>query len=201
MLVKVCGMREQRNADEVAALGIEMMGFIFYPPSPRYVGDSTPSTPSGVERVGVFVNAEREEILKCVDSHCLDIVQLHGAESSEFCSRLRAEGIKVIKAISVAEAQDLDIARLYDRSVDYLLFDTKCVGYGGSGEQFDWSLLDNYSLSTPFLLSGGIDEDAACSIAQISHKSFVGVDLNSRFECAPAFKEPKKIEKFINKIR
>lgn len=194
-------MREQLNANDVVALGVDMMGFIFYAPSARYVGDSTPITPAGVLRVGVFVNEHTDEIRRCVASHGLDIVQLHGAESPRQCCELRSDGVKVIKAISVVEASDFEIAQIYDGCVDYLLFDTKCVGYGGSGVRFDWRLLDNYSLSTPFLLSGGIDEDAAYEIVQISHKSFAGVDLNSRFESAPACKDAKKIEKFIKKIR
>lgn len=201
MIVKVCGMREEVNAQAVAALGIDFMGFIFFERSLRFVGDSTPKTPQGVARVGVFVNAELLYISEMIEKHSLDYVQLHGKESVEMCKEIKSRGaVKVIKAISVAEAADFDKASLYDGKVDYLLFDTKCDSYGGSGVTFDWSLLDSYQGRTPFLLSGGIDETMAEQIAEIKHKSFAGVDLNSRFEDSLALKNIEKLRNFIEKL-
>ncbi len=201
MLIKVCGMRDPQNASQVGALsGLSMMGFIFYPPSPRFVGDATPQTPAGIQRVGVFVNASTEEIMERVARHSLDVVQLHGSESVAQCEALRSEGVEVIKAISVSDRDDVARAAEYEGSVDYLLFDTKCKDYGGSGVRFDWSILDEYRGKTPFLLSGGIDESVAADIATLSHAAFAGVDLNSRFELSPAQKDVERIANFIDEI-
>lgn len=201
MLVKVCGMRDTQNAADVAALGIDMMGFIFFEKSPRFVAEQTPPTPDGVKRVGVFVNYPIGYIFDLVSAHSLDFVQLHGSESVEVCRELKAKNIGVIKAISIATKDDIKLTEQYDGEVDMFVFDTKCSGYGGSGEQFDWSILDAYSGSTPFLLSGGVDLDSVCKIKNIQHKSFVGVDLNSRFEISPALKNIDKLGEFIEKIR
>ncbi|MFR9619772.1 MAG: phosphoribosylanthranilate isomerase [Rikenellaceae bacterium] len=201
MIVKVCGMREAQNVADVAALHPTMMGFIFYAPSSRYVGDSVPMTPNGVKRVGVFVNASVEEILERVERHSLDVVQLHGAEPVAQCEQLRGAGVEVVKAISVAAAEDVVCAALYDGHVDWLLFDTKCVGYGGSGVSFDWGVLDEYRGDTPFLLSGGVDETMVADICGLRHASFVGVDLNSRFELSPAMKDVARLEQFIKRLK
>lgn len=201
MLVKVCGMREQQNAMEVSALGVDMMGFIFFERSPRFVDKLTPSTPKGVKRVGVFVNAPIGYIFDAISTHSLDFAQLHGSEAVEVCRELKAQNIGVIKAISIATKDDILMTNEYDGEVNYFVFDTKCSGYGGSGEQFDWRILDAYSGSTPFLLSGGLDSDSADEIKNITHKSFAGVDLNSRFEISPAHKNIEKLREFIAKIR
>ncbi len=193
-------MREQQNASRVVALGVSMMGFIFYERSARFVADITPATPVEVQRVGVFVNASLEYMLDAAKQHALNYIQLHGTESLEVCRQIKSHGMGVIKAISVASPADIARATEYDGEVDYLLFDTKCPGYGGSGERFDWSILDSYCGTTQFLLSGGIDENMAEEICAISHPAFVGVDLNSRFEDAPALKNIEKLKTFIDKI-
>lgn len=201
MIVKVCGMREAKNVAEVASLGISMMGFILYDRSPRYLDEVAPTTAEGILRVGVFVNASVSEVLEWAQFHGLHYVQLHGGESPAMCRQLRCYGLGVIKAISVATAEDLSRTRQYDGVVDYLLFDTKCSSHGGSGERFDWSILSSYRDTTPFLLSGGIDEMAADEILQINHPAFAGVDLNSRFEISPALKDCDKLKRFIEKIK
>ncbi len=193
-------MREQGNADGVVALGVSMMGFIFYERSARFVGDATPTTSPEVKRVGVFVNAELEYMLNMAKSHALNYIQLHGTESLEVCRAIKSHGLGVIKAISVATPADIERAQEYDREVDFLLFDTKCAGYGGSGERFDWSMLNGYRGTTKFLLSGGIDENMAQEIGSISHPLFAGVDLNSRFESAPALKNIEKLKNFITEL-
>ncbi len=201
MLVKVCGMREAENASRVAELGLSMMGFIFFDRSARFVSGDAPSTPDGVERVGVFVNADEEYILDMANRHNLSYIQLHGTEGIELCRELKSRGLGVIKAISVSAPSDIERATIYDGEVDYLLFDTKCAEHGGSGRRFDWSILDCYTSTTPFLLSGGIDETMALEIQQITHPQFVGVDLNSRFEDAPALKNVEKLKTFIGKLK
>ncbi len=193
-------MREQSNASGVAELGISMMGFIFYPPSPRYVGEQTPSTDAGILRVGVFVNSDVEYILDMAHTHSLDYIQLHGGESVEMCRQIKSHGLGVIKAISISCVLDISAAEIYVGEVDYLLFDTKCPDYGGSGERFDWSILNSYSGETKFMLSGGIDEHSASQVRSLIHPQFAGVDLNSRFEDSPACKNIEKLRNFIANI-
>ncbi len=202
MIIKVCGMREAQNIAEVAELGISMMGFILFDRSARYVTEKVTSTPKNIKRVGVFVNASNEYIAEMVTQHSLDVVQLHGGESPELCRDIRASlGVSVIKAISIASKNDISFTDSYLNCVDYLLFDTKCDGFGGSGKRFDWSILDTYCGDTPFLLSGGIDADSADEISHLNHKSFAGVDLNSRFEVSPALKDIEKLRVFIEKLK
>ncbi len=200
MIVKVCGMREAENVEAVGSLGVNFIGFILFDRSPRYVADVAPETAEGIKRVGVFVNATEAKIAEEVAKHRLDFVQLHGSESVELCAALRKRGLGVIKAVSIATPEDMEQAAQYEGVTDYLLFDTKCVEYGGSGRRFDWSLLDGYSGSTPFLLSGGIDEDSAAEVGTIRHKAFAGVDLNSRFEVRPALKDISKLKLFLTRL-
>ncbi|MFR9649138.1 MAG: phosphoribosylanthranilate isomerase [Rikenellaceae bacterium] len=201
MIVKVCGMRQRENIDDVVALGIDMIGFIFYSPSSRYVVGGEVVKTDSVKRVGVFVNETIETMVKRAEEYSLDYIQLHGSESVEMCHLIKELNYKLIKAISISTADDFKKAQAYDGEVDVMLFDTKCDGYGGSGVSFDWSMLANYSGSTPFLLSGGITEDDAEAIKRIEHEMFMGVDLNSRFEDAPAVKNIEKLDKFIKEIR
>jgi phosphoribosylanthranilate isomerase len=107
----------------------------------------------------------------------------------------------VIKAISVSVAADLAAAQDYQTHVDYVLFDTRCAGYGGSGEQFDWNILSHYRGNTPFLLSGGIAPESAEALLDFKHTSFAGIDLNSRFEIAPALKDIAVLDSFIQKFK
>lgn len=192
-------MREAENAASVLELGIDMMGFIEYAPSPRYAPE--PPATEGVARVGVFVNEKFDTIIECAERAKFSHIQLHGKESTELCEAIKRRGYGVIKAISVATAEDLKACEQYQQSADILLFDTKCEQHGGSGKRFDWSILESYSGGLPFLLSGGIDETMAGEIKTISHPKFIGVDLNSRFEMSAAKKDIEKLRKFINKIR
>ncbi len=201
MLVKVCGMRDQENATTVASLGISMMGFIFHEGSPRYVGEITPTTSQGVTRVGVFVNKPLDYILNMASANHLDAIQLHGSESVELCKTLQSKGFKVLKAISVATVEDLAKCETYEPHVDLFVFDTKCSGYGGSGERFDWGILDSYQGEIPFLLSGGIDKTMSAEINGLTHKMLCGVDLNSRFELSPAVKDADALKYFIEKLK
>ena len=160
MLVKVCGMREPENIEKVAQLGVDMMGFIFYPKSPRFASQSVARTAAdkNVCRVGVFVNESAGLISDKIHQFDLNAVQLHGNESREFCELLHKQNglLKVIKVISVSTAGDIQKYKEYVGAVDYFLFDTKCKTVGGSGQQFDWQVLENYDGDVPFILSGGI---------------------------------------------
>ena len=198
-------MREPKNIEQVAQLGVDMMGFIFYPKSPRYVSYVLARSDADrkVCRVGVFVNDSIPEILDKIHSFSLNAVQMHGNESRELCEQLReANGdIKIIKAISVSNVGDIQKYKEYVGAVDYFLFDTKCKTVGGSGQQFDWLVLDEYDGDVPFLLSGGIGPEDAFRIRTFHHSQCVGIDLNSRFEIEPGIKDVAKLNKFLNEIK
>ena len=208
MIIKVCGMREPENIRAVEATGIDWMGFIFFPKSPRFVENVPDYLPQQSKRVGVFVNASIDEIVEKIKPFQLQLIQLHGRETPAFCRELRQRipaDMKIIKMIPIATRNDIQMADSYTNDVDYFLFESKIPtnggSYGGSGQQFDWSILQRYQGSVPFLLTGGIGEEDAEQIAHFLHPQFIGIDLNSRFETAPALKDTKKIRAFVDKIR
>ena len=215
MIIKVCGMRDVENIRALAALGIDMLGFICYPASSRYVPeiphreDLFPGSVSGGKPrlVGVFVDETPERIVRLAAGR-LDCIQLHGHETPMVAETLRKQltaaglsGITIIKALSVSGAEDLCRWRDYAGLADMFLFDTKCAGYGGSGRQFDWNVLAAYDGTVPFLLSGGIGPADAERIASFRHPALAGIDLNSRFETAPAVKDILLLEKFIQTLK
>ena len=227
MLIKVCGMREPENIRAVAKSGIDMMGFIFWEKSPRnvkqlhvaagiipdraddkIVNEQTQSC----KYVGVFVDEMPQTVVTRVYNYHLDYIQLHGTESPTYIDNLRstlvpdiAPDIKIIKALSISTADDIKRWREYEGHADMLLFDTKCTSVGGSGEQFDWSMLDQYDGSLPYLLSGGIGPDDAERVKDFlapgKHPMCIGIDLNSRFEDEPGVKNIEKLKTFISKIQ
>ncbi len=197
-MIKVCGMREPDNIRAVETLGIDLMGFIFWPKSSRYVSERPAYLPTHCKRVGVFVDEDLETVRRIADEYALDYIQLHGHESREYCAQLN--GLKLIKAISVSGHDDIATYKTYEGLVDYFLFDTKCPSVGGSGQQFDWSVLSAYDGSTPFLLSGGIGPDDAERVKAFHHSKCIGIDLNSRFELSPGLKDVAALRKFLNEI-
>lgn len=206
--IKVCGMRKAENVKAVAALSIDMMGFIFYENSPRNVDleDSDLKMTLEhleIERVGVFVNAEIPFVLEKVGSYHLDFVQLHGEESPEYCHDLKGiwPSIKFIKAFSVDESFDFSITKDYEGLCELFVFDTKGENRGGNGVAFDWSLLNNYTGETPFLLSGGIGLENVEAVSEVYFPKMIGLDLNSKFETAPGLKDVEKLNAFISKIK
>lgn len=199
MIIKVCGMRDAENIREVEALGIDLMGFVFWPKSSRYVSERSAYLPQETKHVGVFVNEDIEQVKHIAEEFALDFIQLHGSESPEYAQQLRDR--KVIKAFNIATKEDLEATKSYEGVVDYFLFDTKGKSVGGNGEKFDWSILDNYVGETPFLLSGGIGPDDTERVKAFHHPKCTGIDLNSRFEISPAFKDINKLREFIKEIR
>ena len=236
MFIKVCGMREPENIHAVEQLGVDMIGFIFWPDSPRFVsqirsragiipdytsfkeerpgGNNQPNpdeaTPQAkpAARVGVFVDDMPQNIVTRVFNYRLDYVQLHGSESPVMVDNLRRTlnpdirpGIQIIKALNISAEEDLEQCKAYEGLVDLFLFDTKCACKGGSGQQFDWSVLSSYDGQTPFLLSGGIGPDDAARIKAFHHPQFAGIDLNSRFETSPGVKDVEALRRFITELR
>ena len=200
-LIKVCGMQEGENIREVESLEIDMIGFIFYPKSPRYIYEMPDYMPMHARRVGIFVNESKQAIEMFADRFGLDFIQLHGHESPEYCRSLQADGFKIIKVFSIACKKDLYSVHDYEKFCEYFLFDTKCGQYGGSGNQFDWSILQAYKSNVPFLLSGGINPYSANALREFRHPNLAGYDLNSRFETKPGKKDTERIRQFLNELR
>ena len=216
MLIKVCGMREPENIRKVSELDIDLMGFIFYPKSPRYVNvistplENTSDSSAACDnkpfpkKVGVFVDESHQIIAEHVRNYGLDYIQLHGKESSddiESIKSLLSQEIRIIKALSVQNVDDVKIWKDYFGKVDFFLFDTQCKTYGGSGAQFDWSVLEAYDGDIPFFLSGGIGPGDAERVLSFKHPMMIGIDLNSRFEISPALKDVDLLQSFIWKIK
>jgi phosphoribosylanthranilate isomerase len=198
MIIKVCGMRDAENIREVEALGIDLMGFIFWPKSSRYVNERPAYLPTQCKRVGVFVDEDVNTIKKLANDYAIDYIQLHGSESPEYVQQLR--NWQVIKAFNIATTEDLEATKTYEGIVDYFLFDTKGKSVGGNGEKFDWSVLEAYHGDTPFLLSGGIGPDDAERVRTFQHEKCIGIDLNSKFELSPALKDINKLQEFIKEL-
>ena len=193
--IKVCGMRDAENIQAVERLGIDMMGFIFWPKSSRYVGRRPAYLPK-CKRVGVFVNEDIEEVKRTAKDFGLNLIQLHGNESPDYVKQLREW--ETIKAFNIASADDLEQKKSYDGVADFFLFDTKGKSVGGNGEKFDWSVLEDYHGTTPFLLSGGIGPEDAEFLNHWHHPLCIGFDINSRFEKAPGLKDAEAIKQFLN---
>lgn len=229
MIIKVCGMRDAENIREVSELDIDMMGFIFWKDSPRFVrmisshagiipdySEERLNRNSGkvvddqhrIKRVGVFVDDMPQTIVTRIYNYELDYVQLHGEESCIMIDNLRRTlepdirtGVKIIKTISVSSVEDIEKTKEYEGCVDLFLFDTKCPTMGGSGDKFDWSVLSAYKGNVPFLLSGGIGMDDVDRIKSFQHPQFAGIDVNSCFETEPGVKDVEKLRLFIEKLR
>lgn len=199
-LIKVCGMREADNIREVEKLNIDMIGFIFYQKSPRYLSEMPGYMPAHIHRVGVFVNEDKETVKMIANRFTLDYIQLHGHESPEYCQSLQNTGMKLIKVLSISQRKDLQEIYRYEGYCDYFLFDTKCEEYGGSGKQFDWNILHSYHGCTPFLLSGGIAPYNTKALNEFHHPCLAGYDLNSCFEIKPGEKDTNSIHKFLNEL-
>lgn len=194
-------MKDAENIRSIETLGVDLIGMIFFPNSPRFVCAIPSYMPQKGKRVGVFVNAGVDEMLQTAEKYKLSTIQLHGDEPKETCNKLRAEGYQLIKAFQIAEAEDLKKTSEYDGLCDYYLFDTKSSSHGGTGKAFDWNVLQHYKESTPFLLSGGISLANIDRLAKFNHPQCVGFDLNSQFEISPGLKDAALIKQFINRIR
>jgi len=197
MNIKVCGITQLKQLQQLDGLNIDFAGFIFYKESPRYIigkilKEELQNTDFDIKKVGVFVNAGYEEIMQIVEDYGLDVVQLHGDETPELCKRLSA-GVEVIKTFSMASGQTSvdNLVSEYDEVCDYYLFDTasKNGSIGGTGNKFDWKLISKSKIEKPFFLSGGISVDDVAKIKAFKHPDYYGIDVNSRFEKSPGVKD------------
>ncbi|HEY1009368.1 MAG: phosphoribosylanthranilate isomerase [Daejeonella sp.] len=213
MIIKVCGMREAVNIRELQELKPDYMGFIFYPHSKRFVGEPDAellaSIDSGIKKTGVFVDEAMDEIADRVIKYNLDAVQLHGRETAEFCRSFRKfiqnmqtnKRIEIIKAFGISADFDFSILAGYEDFVDYYLFDTRTAEHGGSGISFDWSVLENYHGKKGYFLSGGLSAENIAGVKKLKDARLYGVDLNSKFETAPAFKDIKGLREVFKELR
>jgi phosphoribosylanthranilate isomerase len=199
MLVKVCGITKVEQLQELDTMeSVQCIGTIFYPLSKRYVTNLLPTT-SNTHKVGVFVDEELTKIEEISIEQDLQIIQLHGNESPEYCEAL-SKKYRIIKAFGVSTAFDFHELIPYQKYVDFFLFDTFTPEHGGSGKKFNWKILEEYHLSTPFFLSGGIQLSDVQDLKEIEHPQFYGVDINSGFEVSPGIKNIELIKKFIDEL-
>lgn len=210
MRVKVCGMTELDQVKQLDAMGADFAGFIFYPKSPRYVvrhlaGEQLKKARLRLGKVGVFVNATYDEVMKQVDAYGLDMVQLHGDETPRFCEQL-SNYITVIKVFRMGENDPIDwLIRPYQDFCDMFLFDTEGVGYGGTGKKFNWDTLKPAHIDKLYFLSGGIElSDTerlnAFSKEPVARKLFA-IDINSKFETSPGVKDLKKVRALLDAVK
>ena len=206
MKLKVCGMRDPENIRHlVTEIQSDWMGLIFHPASPRFVDHiiADQIKEIKVRKVGVFVNAAISEIQEKIQDFGLSTLQLHGGETVHEVREIKGKtGLEIFKVFSVDDKIQWTSMEPYLPFVDYFLFDTFTKSYGGSGKTFNWDLLQDYPFDKPFLLSGGINIEHIDSILML--KSIVpqmaGLDINSKFEIEPGFKNLTLIKEFKKEI-
>jgi len=209
MKIKVCGITDIEQMQELQRLGVDYCGMIFYEGSKRFAGKDFESKKSEVrsttiKKVGVFVNAEFDTILKAIEDYDLHAVQLHGDETDEFCMELMGK-VKVVKAFRLTGEENIyELTEPFQNACHYFLFDTAGGGreavYGGTGRQFDWQILNDAKIGKPVFLSGCIGPEDTEKIETFQHPYFYAVDVNSRFETEPGIKDIKKVEIFLKEI-
>lgn len=211
MKIKVCGITSIEEALALHKEGVDYIGFIFYSASKRYVLNKLTLEQiknlqiPGVLKVGIFVNELMENVIAIADASGLNLVQLHGDETSNYCKEM-ANHYPVIKAFRISEIDDVayKIAE-YIEEVDYLLFDTASSVYGGSGISFDWTKLANATKQKPYFLSGGIGPNDVSKIISFVKSDEAGncfaIDVNSKFETAPGQKNITLLQSFLPTIK
>ena len=204
--LKVCGMRDPDNIQGVLESRPDFIGYIFHPKSKRYVGEQPDheifnQVPETTKKVAVFVNEELETVIQLCQTFGIEVAQLHGQESPEYCQTLRNGGLMIFKAFAIDEQFDFSTLKKYQGTVDNFLFDTKGKLPGGTGLKFNWEILKQYQLEVPFFLSGGIEPDDVNAVLTFDHEQLFALDINSGFELEPALKDVGKVQKFISQIR
>ncbi len=209
MKLKICGMKYPDNILEVSQLLPNYMGFIFWKKSSRFFDGEIPNLPKSIQKVGVFVNAPLDEIVSKIEKYDLNLVQLHGNESVAFCldlkheiEKLKQTPIEIIKVFSILDDFDFSVLKEYEAVCDYFLFDTKGKLPGGNGTVFDWKVLEKYSSTKPFFLSGGIGIEEIASVKQLlkTNLPIHAIDINSKFEIEPGLKNKQLLEEFKRTI-
>lgn len=197
--VKICGITSLKDGLMAANYGASALGFIFYKNSPRYIAPQLLKTwiskvPSNLKKVGVFVNKDVDKVNKIAGDLNLDMVQLHGDESPEYCNQMIKPVIKVFKVNN-----EFDPTVLNDYPVSAFLFDTyKKESYGGTGESFDWQSISNLDTEIPIILSGGLNAENILEGIKVVMPS--AVDVNSGVESEPGVKDAEKVKYFFTRL-
>lgn len=209
LLVKICGLRTPETLQVALAAGADMVGFVFFAPSPRNVGYELArqlgeQVGGRALKVALSVNASDEQLAAAIEALKPDLLQLHGKETPERVAVVRSRfRLPVMKALPIAERGDLSPIRLYDKVADRLLFDARAplgsTRPGGLGKSFDWRLLQNIKPDVPFMLSGGLDASNITEALRITRAP--GIDVSSGVERAPGEKDPERIRAFIRAAR
>ena len=208
MKFKVCGITQLDQLKELDELGVDYAGMIFYTRSVRYVlnkmrSDDVRKLDLALQKVGVFVNASEEDILFQVELYGLDLVQLHGDETPAFCNHI-SHHISVIKAFRITQKNEQNIdwmVKPYEEFCDFYLFDTNRKGaYGGTGEKFDWEILNRNKINKKFFLSGGIGVHDIDRIKNFRHEFFYAIDINSRVEVNEGVKDMGLVTEFVHEL-
>jgi phosphoribosylanthranilate isomerase len=209
LLVKICGLSTLEALDVALEAGADMVGFVFFPPSPRHVGYADARVlgehvRGRAQKVALSVDADNDELAASIAALGPDALQLHGAETPERVATVRRRfGLPVTKALPIAERADLSPIRLYEPVADRLLFDARApraaTRPGGLGRSFDWRLLENLEARIPFMLSGGLDAENVAEALRITKAA--SVDVSSGVESAPGRKDPDKIRAFLRAVR
>jgi len=209
VLVKICGLKTPEALDVALEAGADMVGFVFFPPSPRHVGLAAAAelgrrVGDRARKVALIVDADDVLLKSITDALRPDLLQLHGAETPARVQAIKARfGLPVMKAIAVEARADLAAVKRYDTVADRLLFDARApreaTRPGGLGKPFDWHLLEELDLAVPYMLSGGLDPDNVAAALRIT--SAPGVDVSSGVERAPGEKDHDKIRAFIRAAR
>ena len=199
--VKICGINTIESRDAAISAGADFLGFVFHPSSPRHLSVEnaaalTAHNNSDVSNVGLFVNPTPEQVLEHTASTRLDLIQLHGEEDIALISEIiERTKLPVMKAIRVESIEDLALTKEYESLCSWLLLDAKSdKALGGTGEQFDWSLLENFSPSLPWMLAGGLDISNIDQAIQLKPSA---VDVSSGIEDEPGKKNAQKIKEFV----
>lgn len=209
VLAKICGLTDEAAVEAAVQHGADMLGFVFFPASPRNLSAEQAeallhNVPSGIDRVGVFVDPETDFLDRILAKARLDLLQLHGDETPERCRAISIYfGLPIIKAIKVSSKADLKAAKAYEDAVDWLMFDAAppkdATRPGGNAASFDWSIMQGAKFNRPWLLSGGLTpENLSLAVRQSGASA---VDVSSGVESAPGKKDPAKIRAFLDAAR
>jgi phosphoribosylanthranilate isomerase len=207
--IKICGLRTPAALDAALEAGADLVGFIFFPPSPRHIGFEAARTlgervRNRARKVAVSVDANDDLLKSCIAALKPDLLQLHGRETPERVAVIRSRfGLPVMKALPITERADLSSVHLYAKVADLLMFDARApreaTRPGGLGKAFDWRLLEGLAPQVPFLLSGGLDAGNVGEALRIARPD--GLDVSSSVENAPGEKDVEKIRAFIRAAR
>ena len=209
LLVKICGLKTPETLDAALDAGADMVGFVFFPPSPRHIGPEAAGilgerVKGRAKKVALSVDATDADLAAVIEALKPDMLQLHGEETPERVATVRSRfHLPVMKALPIEQKSDLAPIHLYAKVADWLLFDGRApreaTRPGGLGKTFDWTVLENLSLEVPFMLSGGLDASNVAEALRITRAP--AVDVSSGVERAPGEKDPDKIRAFIRAAR